>query len=89
VKESQHWINVGADGAIEDLERIGPLSKADAEILEAIRAFEGKYGRGSFRWDRASCKAMFYSGPISGLWPDMEELVRIRAYVEVASQEVA
>jgi hypothetical protein len=89
VKESRHWVNVGADGATEDLERIGPLSQADAEILEAIRAFEDKYGRGSFRWDRASCKAMFYSGPISGLWPDLEELARIRAYVEVASQEAA
>ena len=89
VKESRHWVNVGADGATEDLERIGPLSQADAEILEAIRAFEDKYGRGSFRWDRASCKAMFYSGPISGLWPDLEELARIRAYVEVTSQEAA
>ena len=84
VKESRHWVNVGADGATEDLERIGPLSHVDAEILEAIRAFEDKYGRGSFRWDRASCKAMFYSGPISGLWPEMEELARIRAYVEAA-----
>ena len=89
VKESRHWVNVGADGATEDLERIGPLSGEDAEILEAIRAFEDKYGRGSFRWDRASCKAMFYSGPISGLWPEMEELARIRAYVEAASQEAA
>jgi hypothetical protein len=32
---------------------------------------------------------MFYSGPISGLWPDLEELARIRAYVEVTSQEAA
>jgi hypothetical protein len=83
VKESRHWVNVGADGATEDLERIGPLSQADAEILDAIRAFEDKYGGGSFRWDRASCKEMFYSGP-TGLWPDLEQLARIRAYVEAA-----
>jgi len=79
-----HYVNVGADGYIEDLERVGGLSETDSRTLEAIEAFEDKYGRGSFRWDRASCKAMFYSGPISGLWPDMEELVRIRACVEAA-----
>jgi hypothetical protein len=79
-----HYVNVGADGYIEDLERVGGLCETDSKTLEAIEAFEDKYGRGSFRWDRASCKAMFYSGPISGLWPDMEELARIRAYVEAA-----
>jgi hypothetical protein len=41
-------------------------------------------GYANFREIRRFCKAMFYSGPISGLWPDMEELVRIRAYVEAA-----
>jgi hypothetical protein len=75
-------VNVGADGYIEDLERVGGLSETDSRILDAIEAFEDKYGRGSFRWDRASCKAMFYSGPISGVWPDMEELARLRTYVE-------
>src|SRR5215207_1718197 len=85
-----HYVNVGADGYIEDLKRIGSeLSESDIRTLEAIGAFEDKYGRGSFGWDRASCKAMFYSGPISGLWPEMEELARIRAYVEAASQEAA
>jgi Bifunctional DNA primase/polymerase, N-terminal/Primase C terminal 1 (PriCT-1) len=85
-----HYVNAGADGYIEDLKCIGSeLSEAESRTLEAIEAFEDKYGRGSFRWDRASCKAMFYSGPISGLWPDMEELARIRAYVEVASQDAA
>jgi Bifunctional DNA primase/polymerase, N-terminal/Primase C terminal 1 (PriCT-1) len=79
-----HYVNVGADGYIEDLERVGGLSETDSRTLEAIDAFEAKFGRGSFRWDRASCKAMFYSGPISGLWPDMEELARIRAYAEAA-----
>jgi hypothetical protein len=77
-----HYVNVGADGYIEDLERVGGLSETDSRILDAIEAFEDKYGRGSFRWDRASCKAMFYSGPISGVWPDMEELARLRTYVE-------
>jgi hypothetical protein len=85
VKESRHWVNVkGADGAAEDLTRIGALSPADAEILEAIKAFEERYGRGSFRWNRASCKELFYSGPIRGCWPDPEELARVRAYVEAA-----
>jgi len=79
-----HYVNVGADGYIENLERVGELSETDSRTLEAIEAFEDKYGRGSFRWDRASCKALFYSAPISGLWPDMEELVRIRTYVEAA-----
>jgi hypothetical protein len=52
-----HHANIpGADGFIEDLERLGELSEADSRTLEAIEAFEGKYGRGSFRWDRASCK---------------------------------
>jgi hypothetical protein len=44
-------------------------------------AFEDKYGRGSFRWDRASCKELFYSGPIGSFWPEREELQRIRDYL--------
>jgi hypothetical protein len=76
-----HYANVGADGFIEDLERIGDLSETDSRTLEAIEAFEDKYGRGSFRWDRASCKALFYSGPIEGFWPEPEELRRIRDYI--------
>ena len=80
---SGHWTNnPEADGHVEDLERIGTaLSEADARILEAIEAFEGKYGRGSFRWDRASSKELFYSGPIEGFWPEPEELRRIRDYL--------
>jgi hypothetical protein len=77
-----HYANVGADGHIEDLERVGELSEADRRTLEAIRAFEGKYGRGAFRWDRASCKELFYSGPIGGFWPEHDELQRIREYLE-------
>ena len=77
-----HFVNVGADGYIEDLERGGGLSETDSRTLQAIEAFEGKYGRGSFRWDRASCKELFYSGPITGFWPEPEELRRIRDYLE-------
>jgi hypothetical protein len=80
---SGHWTNnPDADGHVEDLERIGTaLSESDGRILEAIEAFEGKYGRGSFKWDRASCKELFYSGPIEGFWPEPEELRRIRDYL--------
>jgi hypothetical protein len=83
-----HYANVGADGFIEDLERLGELSEADSRTLEAIEAFEGKYGLGAFRWDRASCKELFYSGPIAGFWPEPEELRRIRDYLR-ASQGAA
>jgi hypothetical protein len=75
-----HYANVGADGYIEDLERVGDLSEADRKTLKAIEAFEDKYGRGSFRWDRASCKELFYSSP-EGIWPEPEELRRIREYL--------
>src|SRR5829696_3592925 len=59
----------------------GSLSEADRRTLEAIEAFEGKYGRGSFRWDGPSCKELFYSGPIGGFWPEHDELQRIREYL--------
>jgi hypothetical protein len=75
-----HYANVGADGYIKDLERVGDLSEADRRTLKAIEAFEGKYGRGSFRWDRVSCKELFYSSP-EGIWPEPEELRRIRDYL--------
>src|SRR5215217_1238984 len=81
VRLTYHHANIaGADGCIEDLERVCDLSEADRRTLEAIRAFEGKYGRGSFRWDRASCKQLFYSSP-EGIWPEPEELRRIRDYM--------
>lgn len=90
VKLSRHFVNSGADGHIEDLERVGdPLSPEDAEVLEAIRAFEGKHGPGSFRWDQASCKKMFYSGPIRGHWPEQDQLRRIRDHVRALDMEVA
>jgi hypothetical protein len=57
--------------------------------LEAVEAFERKYGRGAFRWDRASCKELFYSGPIGGYWPEPEELRRIRDYPTVTDGAAA
>ena len=82
VRLTYHHANIaGADGHMEDLERVGDLSEADRRTLEAIEAFEDKYGRGSFRWDRASCKELFYSGPIGGFWPEHDELQRIREYL--------
>jgi len=84
VRLTYHHANIaGADGCIEDLERVGDLSEADGKTLKAIEAFEGKYGRGSFRWDRASCKELFYSSP-EGIWPEPEELRRIREYLALS-----
>jgi hypothetical protein len=84
-----HFANVGADGYIEDLQRIGSeLSESDRRTLETIEAFEDKYGRGSFRWDRASCKELFYSSP-EGIWPEPEELRRIRDYLTATREEAA
>ena len=81
VRPTYHHANIaGADGYVEDLEPFAELSGGDAEILEAIEAFEGKFGRGAFRWDRASCKELFYSSP-EGIWPESEELRRIRDYL--------
>jgi hypothetical protein len=89
VSLTYHHANIaGADGHIEDLERVGELSEADSRTLEAIEAFEGKYGRGSFRWDRASCKELFYSSP-GGIWPESEELRRIRDYLTATRGEAA
>jgi hypothetical protein len=89
ISADPHYANAGADGYIEDLERIGgELSEADARALQAIEAFEGKYGRGSFRWDRASCKQLFYSSP-EGIWPEPEELRRIRDYLSGTRGEAA
>jgi hypothetical protein len=86
VKSTHHYVNIpGTDGHVEDLEPIAiALSDADIRTLEAIEAFEGKYGRGSFRWDRASCKELFYSSP-EGIWPEPEELRRIRDYLSATA----
>lgn len=89
VRLTRHWVNIpGTDGHVEDLERIGKdLSEADRRTLRAIEAFEQRYGRGSFGWDRASCKELFYSSA-DGVWPQHEELQRIRDYM-VATGRVA
>jgi len=86
IETTHHYVNIlGANGHIEDLEPVtGDLSEADRRTLEAIEAFEGKYGRGSFRWDRVSCKELFYSGPIGGFWPEHDELQRIREYLALS-----
>jgi hypothetical protein len=90
VEPTRHYVNIlGADGHIEDLEHIAEaLSEADSRTLEAIEAFERKYGRGSFRWDRASCKELFYSSR-GGIWPEPEELRRIRDYLTATRGEAA
>jgi hypothetical protein len=87
---SAHWVNNhNADGHIQDLQRIGgDLSEEDRRTLDAIETFEQRYGRGSFRWDRASCKELFYSSP-EGIWPEPEELRRIRDYLTVTDGAAA
>jgi hypothetical protein len=87
---SAHWVNnPNADGHIQDLQRIGgDLSEEDRRTLDAIETFEQRYGRGSFRWDRASCKELFYSSP-EGIWPEPEELRRIRDYLTVTDGAAA
>jgi hypothetical protein len=47
--------------------------------LDAILAYELAHGTGSFGWDRASCKRLFYGGPARGHWPEPEALARLRA----------
>ena len=90
VESTHHYVNIpGTDGHVEDLELIAmALSEADRRTLEAIEAFEDKFGRGSFRWDRASCKALFYSSP-EGIWPEPEELRRIRDYLAATRGDAA
>ena len=87
---SRHYVNIaGADGHVEELEHIAEaLSEADRRILDGIEDFEDKYGCGAFRWDRASCKELFYSSP-EGIWPEPEELRRIRDYLTATRGEAA
>ena len=90
VEPSRHWVNIpGADGHVEDLRRIGDaLSDEDRRTLKAIESFERKYGRGSFRWDRASSKELFYSSS-DGIWPERGELQRIRDYLVATGADAA
>lgn len=65
------------------------LTSEDLADLEAIQAFEREYGRGSFHWDRASCKRLFYTGPIKGRWPDQDRLQLLKEYAECTREGVA
>ncbi|MDP8951562.1 MAG: hypothetical protein M3N18_04875, partial [Actinomycetota bacterium] len=55
------------------------LTDEEMADLGAILAYELAHGTGSFGWDRASCKRLFYGGPVRGRWPDAEALVRLKA----------
>jgi len=61
------------------------LTASEVAILEAIWAYEREYGPDAFGWDLASCKRMFYRGPIPGHWPNPDELERLRQYVDATS----
>jgi hypothetical protein len=52
------------------------LTEAEVADLEAILDFELKYGTGSFGWNRAAAKELFYT---FDRWPDPEALERVRA----------
>lgn len=56
------------------------LTAEEAEVADAILAYEERYGGGSFRWDWASCKKLFYK---TGHWPDVRSLKRLRDYLGV------
>lgn len=76
-----------ADGTISELERVEAPELTPSELadLEAIRRYECSHGPGSFLWDQASAKRLFYSAEGRGRWPDPGELERIRAYVDAAA----
>lgn len=52
----------------------------DVDVLVAICAFEEKFGRGSFEWNRAGAKKLFYQIK-PGYWPEAHQLARLREYV--------
>lgn len=90
VQPGRCYLDVGADGYVEDLERPpDELAPDDRKALEAIEAFEEKFGSGSFKWNHAGAKEMFYSGPIAGLWPDSDQLRRIREHLALQRMEAA
>jgi hypothetical protein len=63
----------------------GALTEEEEKDAEAIVAYEERHGGGTFRWDYASCKRLFYK---TGRWPDAELLTRIKAYLGVAREAV-
>jgi bifunctional DNA primase/polymerase-like protein/primase-like protein len=68
---------------IDDVPELKPEESAD---LEAIRAYELVHGRGSFRWDQASSKRLFYSREGRGRWPNPEILERLQDYLAMTSE---
>lgn len=78
-----------ADGCIEELEKIEPeleLAGEDREALEAIEEFESRYGAGSFKWNQAGAKELFYQCDV---WPDQDQLERITAYLDATDERRA
>ncbi len=69
-------------------ERVGTLLPEDVAVLEAIEAFEVKHGPGSFKWNQAGAKELFYS-VAGGHWPLPNQLRRIREHVEALARVVA
>lgn len=59
------------------------LDSEDREALDAIAEFEERFGPGSFTFNRAGAKALFYQVE-GGHWPEGEQLDRLRAYAEAA-----
>ena len=76
-----------ADGTISELGCVEAPQLTPSELadLEAIRRYECSYGPGSFLWDQASAKRLFYSAEGRGRWPEPGELERIHAYVEAVA----
>ncbi len=70
------------------VERVGTLLPEDVAVMEAIEAFEVKHGPGSFKWNQAGAKELFYSVP-GGHWPLPNQLRRIREHVEALAKVVA
>jgi len=86
VEPDRHHANAGADGHLEDLSHpTRELSEGEKRTLESIRAFERRFGPGSFKWSRAGAKELFYT---FDLWPENEELERIRDHLD-ATEEAA
>jgi hypothetical protein len=56
------------------------LTPSELNALEAILAYERARGPGSFSWDRAGAKKLFYSKE-GGQWPENDELEHIRDYL--------
>jgi hypothetical protein len=60
------------------------LTEEESKDAAAILAYEVRYG--SFGWDRASEKKLFY---MTGRWPDAKAFARLRGYLGVAWETAA